>query len=111
MFGFERRLGFGSAASAEAYGPMGCLNVGHVPRTVARHRRKLALYRGFEYRVGSRTKPARHSFEAEKFVATIVAQFVARGWKSRIRPVENQPLVGWVRIPPAPPTDCFPTSV
>jgi len=63
--------------------------------------RILASYRGFEYLGGSRTEPARHWIEAEKLGAAIVAHFVARGWKSRIRLVRNQSLVGSVRIPPA----------
>jgi hypothetical protein len=47
-----------------------------------------------DYLGGSGTKPARHSIQAEKFVATIVAHFVARGWESRFRLVRNQSLVG-----------------
>lgn len=40
---------------------------------------KVAMYRGFDYHRGSRTKLTRPWFEAENFSATVVAHFVVCG--------------------------------
>lgn len=66
-------------------------------------RRKLALYRGFEYRARSRTEPTSHGFQAKKFSEVLEVHSEVSNEIRALMLAINQPFSARVRIPPAPP--------